>query len=178
VKTLLALAALGALVLGGYFWLHPTPEKAIRKRLLELARVASFAGNEAPLAKLVNAQKLSSFCGPNVELTVDFPGVRGETVRSREEVLQAAAGARQSLRGLHVEFLDITVELGADRISAVANLTARAQVTGDRDDYIQELRFTFKKIENEWLITKVETVKTLTHLHRGLLFPLAVRTPA
>jgi ketosteroid isomerase-like protein len=162
-KKILVLVVLGALIVGGYYWFHSTPEKAIRKRLLELAEVASFAGNESPLVKLANAQKLSSFCSVNVEVTVDLPGNRASTVSGRDEVLQAVAGVRQTLQGLHVEFLDITVQVSPDRTTATATLTARAQITGDRDEYIQELRFNFRKIDNDWLISEIQTIKTLTH---------------
>jgi len=37
----------------------------------ELAKLASFSGNEGPLAKLSNAQKLTTFCTSDVEITVE-----------------------------------------------------------------------------------------------------------
>ncbi len=163
-KKLAVLLALGALIYAGYFWLHPTPEKIIQDRLKELAKVASFQGEEAPLAKLYNAQKLSSFCSPAVEVTVNLPGRHNATVSGRDEVMKAVAATRQSLRGLQVDFLDVTVQLARDGASATALLTARVRVTGDRDDYIQELRFTFQKVDGEWLIVEVQTIETLTLL--------------
>ena len=63
---------------------------------------------------------------------------------------------------LSVEFLDINIILGSDKSTAVANLTARAKVTGEKEYLVQELRFILKKIGRAWLINRIETVKTLS----------------
>jgi hypothetical protein len=145
----------------------PSPEKVIRSRLKELAALASVSPNEAPLAKLANANKLISYCANGVELAVDVPGRSLPTVTGRDDLLQAALMARSSMPGLTVQFFDIEVEVGPDRESAVANLTAKIRVPSERDYYIQELKFTFKKIKGEWLIQRIETVKTLADNGRG-----------
>jgi hypothetical protein len=154
------LAALIALGVWGWRVFFPSPEQAIRNRLAELAQAASFSPNEGPLAKLSNAQKLTTFCAGDVAISVDVPG-HSQIIHGREELLQVAIGVRSVVSGVKLRFLDTTVAVGADKASAVANLTAKANVAGESDFVVQELKFTFKKIGRDWLISRVETVKTL-----------------
>jgi len=159
-RTLL-LAGLITLGLWGWRAWFPSPQQVIRKRLAELAQAASFSSNEAPLAKLAAVQKLPAFFTAEVEITVEAPGRSQQTFHGRDELLQAALGARSALSGLNVEFLDVNVSVGPDQESATANLTAKAKVPGE-DFMVQELKFTLKKIQGAWLILRVETVKTLS----------------
>ena len=43
----------------------------------------------------------------------------------------------------------------------MALLTVKAKIGGEPDWFVEELRFTFKKISDDWLITALETVKPL-----------------
>jgi hypothetical protein len=161
VPRLLLLAV--AVAVAWWLWsiFFPSPEKVIRGRLKELAALGSVGPNEAPLARLANANKLISYCTATVELAVDVPGRSLQTITGRDDLLQAALMARSSMAGLTVQFFDIEVQIGPDRESAVANLTAKIRVPGERDYFIQELKFMFKKTKGEWLIQRIETVKTL-----------------
>jgi hypothetical protein len=158
------LVALGAAV-GVVLWVwsvfFPSPERVMRQRLTALAQLVSIAPNEGPLAKLANSQKLVSFCLPEIELEVDVPGHSRQTISGRDDLLQAVVMARANLSGLKVEFFDIEVTLDPGKASAVANLTVKARVLGERDYYIQELKFLFKRVGSDWLIRRIETVKTL-----------------
>ncbi len=154
----LCLAALGV---WGWRVLFPGPEQLIRKQLTDLARTASVPSNEGALAKLSRAQRLAGFFTSNVEITVDLPGRSMQTIAGREELQQAALGARALAAGLKVAFLDVGVTVAPDRQSAVAHLTARADMPGERMPQVQELSFTFQTVEHDWLISRVETVRTL-----------------
>ena len=44
-------------------------------------------------------------------------------------------------------------------------LTVDADVSGQRDDIVQEMKFTLQKISGRWLITHVETIHTLSILN-------------
>ena len=156
------LAVLVGLGLWGWRAWFPGPEAVIRKRLTELARAASFSASEGALAKLANAQTLTAFCTPDVEITVDIPGRSRQTFSGRDELLQAAVAARSAVPGLNVEFFDILVTVAPDQNSAEANLTAKGKVSGEKDFYVQELKFLLKKVEGQWLIFQVETVRTLS----------------
>jgi hypothetical protein len=60
-----------------------------------------------------------------------------------------------------VEFVDVNIEISPDKKSATVNLTAKARVPGEKDWVPQELKFLLQKIEGDWLISRVETVRTL-----------------
>jgi hypothetical protein len=60
-----------------------------------------------------------------------------------------------------VQCLDPVVTLGADRKSAIVELTIRAETAGDKYLVVQEMKFTMREVEGEWLILRVDTVKTL-----------------
>jgi hypothetical protein len=154
----LSLAALG---IWGWRILFPSPEQAIRKQLTALAQTASVPASEGALAKLARAQRLTGFFTSNVEITVDLPGRSPQTITGRDELQQVALGARSMAAGLKVAFLDVGVTLAPDRQSAVAHLTARADVPGERMPQVQELSVSFQNLEHDWLISRVEAVRTL-----------------
>jgi hypothetical protein len=159
----LAIIAIG---LGVWIWVtfFPGPEQAIRKRLAELGQLGSFAGNERQIAKVVNSEKLASFFTPDIEISVDVPGVARQKLSGRDDLLKSALAVRTSplLSSVKVDLLDITITFGPDKTSAVANLTLKVQVNGERDFTPQEMKFTLKKVKGEWLIRQAETVRTLS----------------
>jgi hypothetical protein len=155
---------LGTLCAGlfwSWHWLFPGPERVIRKRLSELAAGASISPNEAPLVKLAKAQRVSTLFANDARVNVDVPGRAVQTFNGREEIQQAAIGARAILNTLKVEFVDINVAFGADRKSAAAHLTATATLPGEKFPEVQEMEIGFTNIDREWLINRAETVRTL-----------------
>jgi hypothetical protein len=156
---------LAAVLLGATVWLYrvlfPGPEQVIRKQLLQVAKLVSFGPNEGPLAKLSNTQQLLGYFGPEVEINIDVPGRSLQTVTGSEQLRQAIMQSRSTLSSLSVEFLDISVVVEPNRTDATATLTVRAWISGDKDPLVEEMRFTFSKMEGDWLINKIETVKTL-----------------
>lgn len=149
--------------LGVWIWVtfFPGPERAIRKRLAELAQLGSF-GNEGQLAKVANASKLAGFFTPDIEISVDVPGGPRQKLSGQDELLKAAMGVRTYLSSLRVELLDINITFAPGKESAVVNLTLKVQVNGEKDFIPQEMKFTLKKIKGEWLIREAETVRTLS----------------
>src|SRR5215472_9425874 len=163
-RWLLRIIALATLIAAGY-WLwnafFPSPERIIRKRFDAIARTASFSARESGFAKFDNATRLAAFCTPDVQITVDIPGASRRSISGRDELLQTLMFVRSNVNGLSVEFLDVNVQLDNDKTSAVVNLTAKGRVSGERDLIVQELKFVLNKIKGDWLISKVQTVKTL-----------------
>jgi hypothetical protein len=155
------------IALGVWIWVtfFPGPEQAIRKRLAELAQLGSFAGNEGQIAKVANTQKLAGFFTPDIEVSVDVPDVPRQKLSGQDDLLKAAMAVRTYLSSLNVQLVDITITFGPDKTSAIANLTLKVQVNGERDFTPQEMKFTLKKVKGEWLIREAETVRTLS---RGL----------
>ncbi len=163
-KWLFRLMVAGVLVALGFWGWHvlfPSPEKVIRKRLGELAKAASFSSKEGLLAKAWNANILGDYFTPDVQVTVDVPGTQ-HTLSGRDELLQAAVGARSAVGSLSIEFPDIKVVVAPGQDTAVVNLTARGKVAGQRDSYLQELKLRMIKIKRDWLINQIETVRTLS----------------
>jgi hypothetical protein len=150
------------LAVGWFGWrrFFPPPETVIRKRLTELAKSASFTPNESPLAQGANLLKATSFLKPDVVVTIDVRGQSQQTYTDRDTLMLAAGVLRQALGSLQVEFVDMNVAVAPDKKAAVVNLTAKGKTRGDLQ--VQELKFTMEKINGDWLISRIETVKTLS----------------
>ncbi len=156
----LAAAVLAAAVLAAWLLLAPSPEKVIRHRLGDLARIASFGPNEGPLAKLLNAEKLAAFFDGDAEVRLDLGNVV-QRLSGRDMLRNAAQTARSTLTSLTVDFRDVNVFVGPDRQTAEVDLTALGSVPGEQDALVCELKFLLKKSGRDWIIRRVETVKTL-----------------
>ena len=155
-----------AVVAGLAFWLwtvfFPNPETVIRKRLDKVAKLVSFGSNEGNIVRAANVMQVSGYFATNIEITVDTPSQSRQTLTGRDELTQALMAARSMVKGLDVDFIDQTITLAPDKLSATVSLTGKARVPGDRDLLVQELKFYLQKIDGAWLIVRVETVKTLT----------------
>ena len=168
VKPIVLLAVLAAL--GVWLWtvLFPSPEKIIRKQLLSLARDVSFSQSENDLAKIARAQNIPNFFASNVVVNVTVPNHEQKSIIGRDEILQAALATRQT-SGIDLKFPDINVEVAPDKNSATADVTVDANVSGEHDAILQEVKFTFEKVDGKWLIDKVETVRVLSRAVRPIL---------
>ena len=163
-KIIIRIVLLVALaVLGIWLWtvLFPSPEKVIRRRLTELARTVSSSANESDLARLAAARSAAGFFAADVELNVDLPEL-GQRTMDREEITQLALMGSSRAGGLQVKFPDINITVAPDKQSAVADLTVEANVSGEHDSIVREMKFTLRKTDGQWLITRIETVRTLT----------------
>ncbi|HUA39154.1 MAG TPA: hypothetical protein VMA35_12255 [Candidatus Sulfopaludibacter sp.] len=156
------LAALA--ILGVWLWtlIFPSPQKIIRQRLEAVARRASFAPDEGTLARLASVQSLASYFSTNVEIDLDVPGRLQHTIMGRDEITQTALAARSTASSLSVKFLDVNVTISPSRQSATADFTVEARVSDDQDLIVQEMKFSLRKINGQWLITRVETIRTLS----------------
>jgi hypothetical protein len=155
------LAGLIALGYRGWTVFFPNPQKVIRHRLLKLADLASFSPHEGNISRIASVEKLGQYFTEDAEVTVDVPGNEVRTVNGRAELTQAALAARSALSGLRAKFVDITIAMGTDRESATAHLTLMANVSGEKELVVQEMKFYFKDVKGDWLIHRIETIKTL-----------------
>jgi len=158
----LLLAAL--LALGVWLWtvFFPSPEKVIRRRLLELARTVSSSPGESDLIRLAAAHSVAGFFSNHVELKLAVPELSQRDSLDHEEIVQLVLLARSRAGGLKITFPDINVTVAPDRQSAVADLTVEANLTGERDSLLQEMKFILRRMDGRWLIVRVETVQTLS----------------
>jgi hypothetical protein len=165
VKTAIRIVLVVALVgLGVWLWtvLFPSPEKVIHRRLLKLARTASSLPNESDLMRAAAAHNVAGFFAANVELKVTVPELGQRDSMDREEIAGIALLARSRTGGLKVTFLDINVTVASDKQSAVVHLTAEATISGERDRLFQQMKFILRRVDGQWLITRIETVQTLS----------------
>jgi hypothetical protein len=158
-------AALIALGVWLWFVLFPSPEKVIHKRLVALANTVSFSSNQGNLVRLAGAQNLGFFFSTNIEVNIDVPGHERHVFVGRSEIIQAALAARSAVGGLTVKFPDINITVTPDKQSAVADLTVEAHISGQQDPIVQEMKFTLQKTDGEWLVARIETVRTLSILN-------------
>jgi hypothetical protein len=156
----MVVAAIGAAGLWGWRACSASPEKAIRQRLGDLARTASFGPKESGLARMLDCDKLAGFFAANAEVKLEV-GNTFENLNGRENLREAAMSARLAFPSLQVDFQDMNIAVGADRQSAEVDLTALGKVPGEPDPQVCELKFLLKQIEGDWMIRRVETVKTL-----------------
>jgi hypothetical protein len=158
---LVILVALVALGFWAWTFFFPSPQKAIRDRLNKVARLASFAANEGNISRVASIQKLGTYFTEEIEVNVNVPGIDSHTFTRREELTQAAMASKQVVTSIKAEFVDINVDLAPDNLSAVADLTLRANISGEKDTIVQELKFHLNKVNGEWLIHRIDTVRTL-----------------
>lgn len=152
------------IALGFWAWraLFPSPEKVIRSRLRKLAATSSFEVGSGTIPKAYKASQIPDYFTRDVVIHVNAPGYEPLSIEDRNELQQYVTAGFNRLTGLKIEFLDINVKLGPDKQTAVANLTGKATVNGERDFSVQEFNFMLRKVDGKWLIYRVETVKTLS----------------
>jgi hypothetical protein len=157
------LLLVGLLALGYWAWtvLFPSPQKVIHDRLVKMVQLASFPANQGNLSRVANIQRLGTYFTDEIEVVMDVPGVGTHTFNRREEVTQAAMAAKSAVSSVQADFVDIEIVIAPSKETASANLTLRATVNGQKDLIIQELKFSLKKINGDWLVNKIQTVKTL-----------------
>lgn len=155
------LAALAGL--GFWLWtiLFPSPEKLVLKKISSLAATATFSAEDGNLIRAGKVSNLIGYFSTDAQIVLEIQGVGRGALNGRDEIREAAARGFTGLKSLDVKFLDTTATLGADRQSAEVNCTAEVQIGGSKEQGVQELVFQLKKIDGAWLITRVESVKTL-----------------
>ena len=154
----MGLVALLALVV---WLLTPSEESAIQKRLRSLATEASFGPTDSGIARLAYGNNLRDFFADDAELTVEIEGRGAQSIHGRAEVLQFASFARNKLTQAKLQLLDITIKLGEDGVSARAYMTLLGDLSGEKNAVSQELKVSLKKFSHDWLITRIETIRTL-----------------
>jgi len=153
-----ALAALG-------YWLwtvfFPNPEKIVLGRIAGLAKTATVSSNDSAIVRATKVSSVISYFATDAEIHFETPETGPRTISGRDEIREMAAGGFANVHSLTVKFDDATARVAADKRSAEVSCTARVTPGDSKDFGLQELRFQLKKIDGDWLITEIDTVKTL-----------------
>lgn len=162
-----------SVLIGAGIWLwmhfHPSPQEAIRRQLAGLAEAASFQGSEGLVSSVAAANKFAGFFAKEVRMNIEPRGFfEEETTRQEIAELVTALRARGGIRSLQVKIFDPVITMGANNESAVVELTVNAETAGERHLIVQELKFTMKLVDKDWLIVRVETVRTLNQAPRQI----------
>ena len=162
---LLLLMGLAALGYWGWGVLFPKPEQIVRDHLNKLARLASFSSSDGNFKRVANIEKLGLLFSDNVQVDLDGPGGESHSINfsSRDELKQAVMAAKRFTSGVKAEFMDMDIQIAPDKNSATADLMLQARVTGESDIIAQELKFNFVQTNGDWLISRVQTVKSFKH---------------
>lgn len=158
---LLLFAALAGL--GFWLWtiMFPSPEKIVLKKVAGLARTATFSAGTGNFERAGKVSSSIGYFSVDAQIAIEVMGAGSVNLNGRDEIREAAAGGFTRLQSLDVKFLDAKATIGADKQSAEVNCTAETHVNASKDMGVQEIKFFFKKTDSDWLITRVESVKTL-----------------
>ena len=157
-KCIWILALVGAvLVVLRAAW--PSDERRIQKLLANLAREASTPAQGRALSDLAAANRVADYFAPEFQIRVSGFGAPDVAIDDRGELVQAVLAARGRQQVVKIDLLDPQMaEKGPGR--AVVEATARAQVSGEREPFVAEVRFTLVKLEARWRVQKIENART------------------
>ena len=156
---LLMLAGLMALAYWGWRAVFLDPRKVVRQRLEKLAQIASFAPNEGEVAKLANVQKLAGYFADQVTVNVEVQGVDKAEFSNREDLIQALQAGRMAASSVKAKFLGPKIEMTPGNQEAIVGVALTADIGGEQNAVVVDLKIEMKKIDGDWLITRVETVQ-------------------
>jgi hypothetical protein len=151
----------GLIVLGCWAWkaVFPNPRTVIRRRLEKLAQIASFSPNEGQLTKLANVQKIGGYFADQVTVNVEVQGAEKVSFNNREDLVQAMQGARMTVSSVKARFSGTKIEMTPGNQEAIVGVVLAADVNGEQNEVVVDLKIGMKKIDGDWLITRVESVQ-------------------
>ncbi|HEV2692594.1 MAG TPA: hypothetical protein VG347_06820, partial [Verrucomicrobiae bacterium] len=137
-----------AVALGWWLWtlFFPSPEKVVFKRMQGLAGVLTFKRDVSNIGRSTRASEFIGYFSVDTEIVVDVPELGAHTLSGRDEVRETANGGFAGLPSLAVSFIDTTVRIGADKLTADVSCTLRVVVGNEKDYGVQEMHFKWKKI--------------------------------
>ena len=149
------------LVWGVRAWV-PSEERQIQRQLDALAEAASFEAGEPNLVRMANAARIGGYF--TEDATIDL-GPPLTAIHGREAIRAIAARVQVPAEGVEIDFVDIQIAVASEGTRATVSMTVTGSgldlATGDRVIDARELDVRLRKVENEWLIWKVEAVSAI-----------------
>jgi len=151
-----------AVAAAALFFLWPSEERQVRKRLEALAESAGVPAGETDLARLARARRIRA--GLRQDVRIVFEEAAWPAIDGRDAV--AALIARpwpQSSKGLRVELDDLVIELGGDRTTADARFKARILSPDPAAEPIvldgRMVSATLLRVDGEWLVVSARVLR-------------------
>lgn len=156
---------LAAALVGGLVWLwiflHPSPEELIKARFADIARLVSIAPNDGNLSRMAAASGLADSFTRDAAILVENPRGGKFDFKGRDNILEAAQAVVAGVKGMKVEFVDLNILVSPNDVTAEVELTAKITFTGDNDILPQEMKCLLTRVDGQWLVARVETVRVL-----------------
>lgn len=144
-----------------YQKLFPGDETRIRRELSDLARCASMPAGEPVWRRVANANRLAEFFSADVALNLEPIGLDWASVNGRAELRPLLLAARSRLQQSRIEFPEMLVAVAPDRTNATAIVGVVAEINGEPNAVVQELKMSWRKIDGQWRIATIEAVRAL-----------------
>ena len=160
-KLILSIAGVAVIAWIGYRHFFPDEERRIRKMLDGVTEAATIHSELNMLGKVAAASTLAGYFSSDAVIQLAGVGYGAESVDGRDELQRMAIAAFSQVQRLEARIYDVLVTLNPDKTSAEVRLTALAHVDSETDPILQELTMSVRKIEGDWLITNVRTIRTL-----------------
>ena len=160
-KWIYAAGTLMSLVAGA-FWYHwwSSDERLIKKQLSTIAQSLTTGPNEGALGPVTRIATLRKAIASDVHLSAG-----GQEVVSRDALLALASQWIPPPGGVTVEFVDVQVTVGEDRLHAdvycTVTVTSRTSTSGEPAIDARELAIDFVEQDGAWLVSAVRTKETL-----------------
>jgi len=153
---LLLVAGLAILALRGYL---ESDRRQIERQFERLAEAASVQGTESPIAQIAQAAQVARFFTDDIVLRL---GQDSSSVIAGRDALVALAAQARRRGAMQVMFDDVQVSVGGpDSASVYTTVTATGASLQSEVVEAREISVTLQKVDGEWLIARVEGVRTL-----------------
>lgn len=138
---------------------HHGDEWQIRRNLSSLAAMVSGLGNESELVAMNNIRKMKSLFTKDCHIAVGSPVPE---MTGHDMLVSTVYQVRKMVNNVDVDFYDISVTIGENRVTARTTMTATVtRREGERGTEAREVEMRWKKVEGVWKIAEVQLVKTL-----------------
>ncbi|MEK7585152.1 MAG: hypothetical protein AAB455_01375 [Patescibacteria group bacterium] len=165
-KTILVIL-IGAVIFFGYRYFFPNPEKQIKNRLAELAQAASFSSDPSQktgqIASGLFADRVANYFALDANLIFYDLEDKNHSLTGREAVRRSAFSLRSQFSSAKFELLDpkvIKLDADTSQISVTLKFTLKDMARA-AEVSAQELLVELIKIDDHWLVAKIETVPVI-----------------
>jgi len=161
VKRLLIVVTIAVALLGIGFLLFGSKmdkeERAIRNALDKLVELAQVDGRENMISAGSRAHAIADFFVSDASIKAQSYGV---SIGDRNEIKYMTVYLRTHADRFEVDLGDVEVQLSDDKTAAASYADAHLQLRmdGERENAFKEVEFTWRKTEEGWRITQVQTL--------------------